>query len=163
MDPSEARDFNSRRRRDEQKRRRVEAAIEGLIRRDALPPHTAQAMSEGIYRLYRNLVAQKSFDDQDRHYREWNHCARDLAEGTANAPDTEISAYVANMREFAAHMIRLETLERRNLGRTRQSSKRAKPPGTNSHPKKGARHGYISRAMSFLAATLDSRRERWSF
>jgi hypothetical protein len=45
----------------------------------------------------------------------------------------------------------------------RQSSKRAKPPGTNSHPKKGARHGYISRAMSFLAATLDSRRERWSF
>jgi hypothetical protein len=43
--------------------------------------------------------------------------ARDLAERTANAPDTELSAQVANMREFAAHMVRLETLEGRNLGR----------------------------------------------
>jgi hypothetical protein len=135
MDPSEASDFNNRRRRDEQKRRRVEAAIEGLIRRDALPPHTAQALSEGIYRLYRNLVAQKSFDDQDRHYREWNHCARDLAEGTANAPDTEISAYVANMREFAAHMIRLETLERRNLGRGKAIEQASKATWDELSPK----------------------------
>lgn len=135
MDPSEACDFNSRRRRDEQKRRCVEAAIEGLIRRDALPPHTAQALSEGIYRLYRNLVAQKSFDDQDRHYREWNHCARDLAEGTANAPDTEISAYVANMREFAAHMIRLETLERRNLGRGKAIEQASKATWDELSPK----------------------------
>jgi hypothetical protein len=117
MDPSEAGDFKGRRRRDEQKRRRVEAAVEGLIRRDGLPPDTAKALSGGIYGRYRNLVAQKSLDDQDRHCSEWNHWARDLAKRTANASDTEVSAYVANMREFAAHMIRLKTLERRNLGR----------------------------------------------
>jgi hypothetical protein len=148
MDPSEACDFNSRRRRDEQKRRRVEAAIEGLIRRDALPPHTAQALSEGIYRLYRNLVAQKSFDDQDRHYREWIHCARDLAEGTANAPDTEISAYVANMREFAAHMVRLETLEGRNLGRGKAIEQASNASWNELSPKERRR------ARQYLANTV---------
>ena len=70
MDPSEAYDFfNSRRRRDDKKRQHVEAAVEVLIRRYGLPPETAQVLSEGIYGLYRNLVAQKSLDDQDRQYR----------------------------------------------------------------------------------------------
>jgi hypothetical protein len=48
MDPS----------RDEEKRRRVEAAVERLIRRDGLTPDRARTLSEGIYGLYRNLVAQ---------------------------------------------------------------------------------------------------------
>src|ERR1700682_4224093 len=50
MDPSEAYDIRSWPRRDEKKRRRVEAANDGLIRRYGLPPETAQALSEGIYR-----------------------------------------------------------------------------------------------------------------
>ena len=117
MDPSERHDFSGRPRRYDAKRRRVEAAVEGLICRYGLPSDAAGALSEWIYRLCRILVVLKSFDDQDRYYREWRRPARDFAERTANAPDTEPSAYVANMREFAAHMICLETLERRNLGR----------------------------------------------
>jgi hypothetical protein len=117
MDPSEACNLNSRQRRNDAKRRRVETAAEGLIRRYGLPSNLAQALSEWIYRLYGILAVLKSFDDQDRYYREWRHPGRDLAEKTANAPDTELSAYVADMREFAAHMIRLETLEGRNIGR----------------------------------------------
>ena len=118
MDPSEAYDFNSRRRRDEHKRRRVEAAVERLIRAFGLPPETGEALSEGVYALYRNLVAQKNLDDQDRQYRKMKRRAeRELAVRTATASGPESSAYFALAREFAAHMIRLETLERRNLGR----------------------------------------------
>jgi hypothetical protein len=115
MDPSEARNFNSRRRRNDAKRRRVETAAERLVRRHGLPSNLAQTLSEGIYRFYGILKVLKSFDDQDRYYRQWKHLVRDLAKKTANAPDTELSAYVADMREFAAHMTRLETLERRNI------------------------------------------------
>jgi hypothetical protein len=44
MDPSEAYDFfNSRRRRDEKRRRPVEAAVEGLIRHYGLLPEKARA------------------------------------------------------------------------------------------------------------------------
>jgi hypothetical protein len=117
MDPSEARNFNSRRRRNDAKRRRVETAAERLVRRHGLPSNLAQTLSEGIYRFYGILKVLKSFDDQDRYYRQWKHLVRDLAKKTANAPDTELSAYVADMREFAAHMTRLETLERRNISR----------------------------------------------
>jgi hypothetical protein len=120
MDPSGAYGFNSRRRRDDEKRRRVEAAVERLMRRYRLPPRTAQALSDGIYRLYRNLVAQKSLGDQDREYRKSRHrTERELALRIANASgaDTDVSAYVVDGREFAAHMIRLETLEQRKLGR----------------------------------------------
>jgi hypothetical protein len=121
MDRSGAYDFNSRRRRrDDKKRRRVEAAVERLMRRYRLPPRTAQAMSEWIYKLYRILVALKSLDDQNRYYRKWKHRAEHkLAVRTADASgaDTDVSAYVANAREFAAQMIRLESLERGNLGR----------------------------------------------
>jgi hypothetical protein len=111
-----------RRRRDEDKRRRVEAAVEELRRRYGLPPGTAQVLSEEIYRHYRDLLAQKSLDDQDRHYRQsQSRAEQDLAVRTANASsaETDVSAYVADAREFAAHMIRLESLERRNLGRGR--------------------------------------------
>jgi hypothetical protein len=119
MDPSEACGFfNSRRRRDGEKRQHVEAAVEVLIRRYGLPPETAQVLSEGIYGLYRNLVAQKILDDQDRQYRKMMRRAEDkFAVRTANASVAESSAYLANVRELAAHMIRLEILERRNLGR----------------------------------------------
>ncbi len=119
MDPSETYDFfNSRRRRDEEKRHHVEAAVEGLIRRYGLLPEKAHALNEGIYGLYRNLVAQKSLDDQDRQYRKMMRRAeRELAVRTATPSGTESSAYLADAREFAAHMIRLEILERRNLGR----------------------------------------------
>ena len=55
MDPTEVCDFNSRRRRYEEKRRRVEGAVEGLICRYGLPSDTARALSEWIYRLYRIL------------------------------------------------------------------------------------------------------------
>jgi hypothetical protein len=41
----------------------------------------------------------------------------ELAVRTATAFGTESSEYLANVRELAARMIRLETLERRNLGR----------------------------------------------
>jgi len=123
MDRSGAYDFNSRRRRrDHEKRRRVDAAVERLMRRYRLPPRTAQALSEWIYKLYRILVALKSLDDQNRYYRKWKHRAEhQLAVRTADASgaDTDVSAYVADTREFAAQMIRLESLERRNLGRGR--------------------------------------------
>ncbi len=116
MDPTEAHDRNRRlRRRDEDKRRRVEVAVERL----GLPPKSAQALGEGICRLYRNLVAQKSLDDQDRYYPErQSRAERKLAERTAiaSAAGTDPSAYVADMRELAAHMVRLDSLERRNLG-----------------------------------------------
>jgi hypothetical protein len=122
MDRSGAYDFNSRRRRrrDDEKRRRVEAAVERLMRRYRLPPRAAQALSEWIYKLYRILVALKSLDDQNRYYRKWKHRAEhELTVRTADASgaDTDVSAYVADAREFAAQMIRLESLERRNLGR----------------------------------------------
>jgi hypothetical protein len=119
MDPSEAYEFiNSRRRRDEKKRHHVETAVEGLISRYGLLPETAHALNEGIYGLYRNVVAQKILDDQDRQYRQMiRRAERELAVRTATASGTESSAYLADAREFAAHMIRLETLERRNLGR----------------------------------------------
>ena len=118
MDPSEAYDFNNRRRRDEHKRRRVETAVERLIRAFGLAPETGEALSEGVYALYRNLVEQKNLDDQDRHYRKWTgRAVRTLAVRTAHGSNTEVLTYVSDAREFAAHMIRLETLERRNLGR----------------------------------------------
>ena len=117
MNPSEAHDWNRRaRRRDEHKRRRVEVAVGRL----GLLPEAAQALSEGIYGLYRNLVAQKTFDDQDRYYRErQSRAEHKLAEQTAIASDadTNVPAYVAHAKEFAARMVRLESLERRNLGR----------------------------------------------
>jgi hypothetical protein len=135
MDHSEARDFKSRFRRYDAKRRRVEAAVEGLVHRYGLPSDTARALNDWIYRLYRILLVLKSLDDQDRYYREWKHPARDLAERTANARDTEISAYVANAREFAAHMIRLETLEGRNLGRGKAIEQASKTTWDELSPK----------------------------
>jgi hypothetical protein len=83
-----------------------------------LTPQMAQELSDGISRLYRNLVAKKSFDDQDREYRRSQHRAeQELAVRTANASGTDVTAYVADERELAARMIRLDNLERRNLGR----------------------------------------------
>jgi hypothetical protein len=111
-------DLKTRRRRDGQKRRRVEAAVARLIHQYELLPDTALILSEGIYDCYRKLVAQKSLDAQDRHYREQRYRAeRELAMRTATASGTESSAYLADVRELAAHMIRLETLEQRNFGR----------------------------------------------
>ena len=120
MDRSGAYEFNSRRRRRDEKRRRVEAAVEGLARRYGLASETEQALSDWIYRLYRILVALKSLAGRDREWRKSQHLAEEnLAVRTANASDIDVSAYVAHMREFAAHMIRLESLERRNIGRGR--------------------------------------------
>jgi hypothetical protein len=48
MDPSEADDSRSLPRRDEEKRRHVEAAVEGLIRRYGLLSEKARALNEGI-------------------------------------------------------------------------------------------------------------------
>jgi hypothetical protein len=110
MDSSESYDSDrSSRRRDQDKRRRVEAAVEGPIRRYGLSPKTGQVLSEGIYGLYRDLVAQKSIDNQEREFRKSRHPAeRELAVRTAiqSGADTDVSPYVANAREFAAHMIR---------------------------------------------------------
>jgi hypothetical protein len=119
MDPSEAYDFSRRpRRRDDAKRQRVEAAARELVRFYGLSPQTGQALSERIYELYRNFVAQKTFDDQDREYRKSQYREEQkLAVRTANASSTEVSAYVADAREYAARMTRLEILERRNIGR----------------------------------------------
>jgi hypothetical protein len=121
MDTSESRNSNKRpRQRDDAKRRGVEVAVERLICHCGLPVDEAQILSVGIYRLYRNLVTQKSLDDQIRGHRKSRHRAEEaLAEKTAIASDREVPAYLADMREFAAHMIRLETLEKRNLGRGR--------------------------------------------
>jgi hypothetical protein len=114
---SEACDLKTRRRRDGQKRRRVEAVVARLIHQYELLPDTALTLSEGIYECYRKLVAQKSLDAQDRHYRGQRYLAeRELAVRTATASGTESSAYLADVRELAAHMIRLETLEQRNFG-----------------------------------------------
>jgi len=145
MDRSGAYDFNSRRRRDDEKRRRVETAVEGLVRSNGLAPVIAQALSEGIYRLYKDLVVQKSFDKQDREYRKSQHRAEQkLAVRTANASGTNISvsAYVADAREFAAHMIRLESLDRRNLGRGRAIERACKVTWDDLSPreKRKARH-----------------------
>jgi hypothetical protein len=135
VDHSEACDFNSRRRRNDAKRRRVEAAVERLARRHGLPSDTARALSEWIYRLFRILVVLKSRDDQDRYYRNWKGPVRDLAERTENAPDTELSAYLANMRKFAAHMIRLQTLEGRNIGRGKAIEQASKTTWDELSPK----------------------------
>jgi hypothetical protein len=62
MDHSEARDFKSRFRRYDAKRRRVEAAVEGLVHRYGLPSDTARALNDWIYRLYRILLVLKSLD-----------------------------------------------------------------------------------------------------
>ena len=148
MDHSEACNFNSRRRRDDAKRRRVEAAVGGLVGHYGLPPDAAQTLSEGIYGLYRNLIAQKSLDDQDRYYREWKHHARDFAERTANASDTEVSIYVADVREFAAHMIRLDTLERRNVGRGKAVEQASKATWDELSPKeKRKARQYLTRIV----------------
>jgi hypothetical protein len=163
MDHSEACDFSSRRRRDDAKRRRVEAAVDGLVRRYGLPLDAALTLSEGIYGLYRKLITQKSLDDQDRQHREWKHHAHDFAERTANASDTEVSVYVADMREFAAHMIRLDTHERRNLDRGKAIEQASKATWDHSRRRKSARRGNISHALSFPATRLDGRRERSSF
>jgi hypothetical protein len=135
MDHSEESDSNSRFRRNDAKRRRVEAAVAGLVRRYGLPSNTARALNDWIYRLYRILLVLRSLDNQDRDYREWKRHARGLAERTANARDTEISEYVANMREFAAHMIRLETLEERNLGRGKAIEQASKTTWDELSPK----------------------------
>jgi uncharacterized protein (DUF2267 family) len=148
MDHSEACDFNSRRRRDDAKRRRVETAVEGLVRRYGLPPDSTQTLSEEIYGLYRNLVTQKSLDDQDRYYHEWKRHARDFAERTANAPDTEVSMYVADARKFAAGMIRLDTLERRNLGRGKAIEQASKATWDELSPKeKRKARQYLTRIV----------------
>ena len=148
MDHSEACDFSSRRRRDDAKRRRVEAAVDGLVRRYGLPLDAALILSEGICGLYRKLITQKSLDDQDRQYREWKHHARDFAERTANASDTEVSVYVADMREFAAHMIRLDTHERRNLGRGKAIEQASKATWDQLSPKeKRKAREYLTRVV----------------
>jgi hypothetical protein len=77
-------------------------------------------LGEGIYGLYRKLDAQKSLDDQDRDYRQrQSRAEHELAVRTAIASgtDADVSAHAAGAREFAARMIRLERLERRNVGR----------------------------------------------
>src|SRR5271156_661135 len=115
MGTSDAYDCNRRsRRRDANRRRRVEVAVERL----RLPPEAGQALSAGIYGLYRNLVAQKSVDDQDRYFRQrQSRAEHKLAERTAIASgaDTDPSPYVADMREFAARMVRLERLEQSHV------------------------------------------------
>jgi hypothetical protein len=120
MDSFESYNANREARRDDDVRRRgVEASVERLIRRYGLSPDGAQSLSDGIYDLYRDLVAQKSLDEQFRKYSKARHRAEQaLAVRTANASDCE-SEYVADAREFAAHMIHLETLEKRKLGRGR--------------------------------------------
>lgn len=88
---SEACDLKTRRRRDGQKRRRVEAAVARLIHQYELLPDTAPTLSEGIYEFYRKLVAQKSFDARDRHYREQRYRAeRELAVRTTTASGTRV-------------------------------------------------------------------------
>jgi hypothetical protein len=140
VDHSEARDFNNRPRRYEKERRSVEAAVEGMVRRYGLLPEMARALSEGIYELYRNLVALKSFDDQDRQYGKWWRREADmLAVRTANAPTSEVIAHIADAREFAAHMIRLETLESRNLGRGRAIEQASKITWNDLSPKERRR------------------------
>ena len=58
------------------------------------------------------------FDHQDREYRKSQYCAEHkLAGRTANASGTEVSAYVADAREHAARMTRLDILEQRKIGR----------------------------------------------
>lgn len=120
MDYPKTRNSSKRlRRRDDAKRRGVEAAVERLICHYGLPPDRAQRLSEGIHDLYRDLVAQKSLDLQIRNYgKAQRRAERALAARTANASDCE-SEYVADAREFAARMIRLDNLEKRNLGRGR--------------------------------------------
>ena len=78
----------------------------------------ARALSDGFYRCYRDLVALKLFDDQDRQYRRWvGPQVRALAVRTAGASGAQVSGYIADAREHATRMIRLEVLERRNLGK----------------------------------------------
>lgn len=132
---SEACEFNSRLRRNDAKRRRVEEAVDRLIRRYERPSATALALTEWIFQLCRILARLKSRDDQDRYFRECKDPIRDLAERTANAPDAEPSADVAKMREFAAHMIRLEVLEGRNIGRGKAIEQASKTTWDELAPK----------------------------
>jgi hypothetical protein len=139
MDSSEPYDSNRRsRRRDDAKRRRVEAAVEKLIRRYGLSPKTGQELSDGIYGFYRDLVAQKSLNDQDSEYRKTQRRAeQELAVRTANASgtDADVSAYVVDTRESAARMIRLESLEGRNLGRGRAIERASKVTWAHLSPR----------------------------
>src|SRR3974390_3317950 len=68
------------RRRHDAKRRRVETAVDRLIRRLRLLPEKGRKLSEGIYGFYRSLVGQKSFDDQPRQHRKLqNRAEQELA------------------------------------------------------------------------------------
>jgi hypothetical protein len=146
-DPSEVRDFNGKRRRD--KRRHVEAAVQRLIFHYELAPQVAQTLSDGIYGLYRDLVAQKLFDDQDQQYRKMRRLAeRKLALRTATASGTRVSAYVTDARAFAARMIRLETLECRNLGRGRAIEQASKATWDELSPQER------QKARSYLAGNV---------
>jgi hypothetical protein len=153
MDHAGTRDFNHRRRRDEKKRCRVEAAVNELTIRYGLSADAGEALSEGIYGLYRKHVAQKVIDDQDRQYRKWAQSEMcELALRTANASDaaTQVSAYVVDTRDLAARMIRLETLERRKLGRGKTIEQASNVTWADLSPqeKRKARHYLADNVLS---------------
>ena len=84
-----------------------------------------------------------------------------LRERTANASDTEVSIYVADVREFAALSICLDTLERRNLGRGRAIEQASKATWDQLSPKE-KRKAHTDCSLPGPQA-VDGRRERSSF
>ena len=125
---------------------------------------TARALNDRIIRSTRSAQFGTKFLDTDQdpaRIGSRGNTPPGYLYGSANARDTEISAYVANAREFAAHMICPETLEGRNLGRGKAISKRAKPPGGLS-PKEKAQGTAISLKNNVLPATgPDDPPARW--
>jgi hypothetical protein len=98
-------------RRDEEKRQRLEAALQLFVARYGLPLEAVRRLSDAIYRLYRQHDMHKSLAERDRLFdSRFRSEVRALAERTEKSPD-------ADAREYAAHMTRLDTLERRNIGR----------------------------------------------
>jgi class 3 adenylate cyclase len=98
-------------RRHEKKRQRVEAALRGFVARYKLPPDAVQRLSDAIYKLYRQHAIHKSLDEHERRFDAgFRRNVRALARRRANSPGPDA-------REYGAHMARLDTLDRRKVGR----------------------------------------------
>jgi hypothetical protein len=98
-------------RRHEEKRQRVEAALRVFVDRFKLAPEALGRLSYAIYWLYRDHARRKLLDDRERRFSSrFGESVRKLAERTAISPEPDAL-------EHAAHMTRLDTLERRKLGR----------------------------------------------
>jgi hypothetical protein len=125
----------NRPRRDGEKRRRVEAAVALLAAAHDLSSKTAARLSRQIYKLYREHEIQKSLDGHERIFEEgFRRDTRRLAARAAKSPSLDD-------REYAAHIVRHDTLVRRKVGKAEaiERGSRAEWEGLTPREKRRAR------------------------